>query len=72
MGEYGRRTNPPKEAVSSKLTDSNISDEDYEDAQNVWLTFNIDTMRGYHKLYMMSMIHTFPTSILFTRHECIT
>ena len=53
----------PKEAFHSKLTDSDIGDEDYEHAQNVWRTFNIHTMRGYHNLYMMSMFQPFPTHI---------
>ena len=68
---------PTKEAFHSKLSYSDISDEDYEHAQNVLRTFNIHTMRGYHNLYMMSMLHTFPTPILFSRlgsnnMECIT
>ena len=56
---------PPKEAVHSKLTDSDISDQDYEHAQNEWRTFNIHTMRGYHNLYMISMLHPFPPLIPF-------
>ena len=48
---------PPKEACFSKLTDSGLSDEDYEHAQKVWRTFNIHTMRDYHNLYMMRMLH---------------
>ena len=50
----------PKEAFYSMMTDSDISDEDYEHAQKVWRTFNIHTMREYHNLYMMSMFHPFP------------
>ena len=50
---------PPKEAFFSKLTDSGISDEDYEHAQKVWRTFDIHTMRDYHNLYMKSMLHPF-------------
>ena len=32
---------PPKEAFYSKLTDSEISGEDYERAQTIWKHFNI-------------------------------
>ena len=57
---------PAKEVFHSKLTDSDISDEDYEHAQNVRRTFTIHTLRGYHNLSMMSMLHTFHTPIHFT------
>ncbi len=43
---------PPKNAFYSQLTDSHISDEDYEHAQKVWKTFNCKTMRDYHDLYL--------------------
>ena len=50
---------PTKENFFSKLHNSGISDEDYAHAQNVWRTFNIQNMRGYHDLYMMSMSEWF-------------
>ena len=37
---------PPKEAFHAKLTHSDSKDEDYEHAQNLWRTLNIQTMRG--------------------------
>jgi len=40
---------PPK-AFYSRLYDSDITDEDYEHAQNVWKRFDIQTMRDYHNL----------------------
>ncbi len=43
---------PPKEAFYSQLTDSHISDEDYEHAQKVWKAFGCETMRDYHDLYL--------------------
>ena len=46
---------PPKEKFFSKLDDSGISDEHYAHAQNVTRTFNIQNMRGYHDLYLMSL-----------------
>ena len=60
---------PPKEAFYWKLTDSYIRDEDSEHDQNVWRKFSLRTMRDYYNLYMMSMPHTFPIPIIFTRHD---
>ena len=45
---------PPKEAFHSILNDSDISEEDYIHAQNVWETFKMKTMRDYHDLYLKS------------------
>ena len=45
---------PPKEAFHSVLNDSEISEEDYLHAQNVWETFKMKTMRDYHDLYLKS------------------
>ena len=42
---------PPKEAFYSRLTEEDISDEDYTHAQKVWNVFEIKSMEGYHNLY---------------------
>ena len=42
---------PPKEAFYSKLSDGNISDSDYEQAQRVWETFGCQTLGNYTDLY---------------------
>ena len=47
---------PPKEAFYSKLTDTDISDEDYQHALKVFESFKCGTMRIYHNLYMMSVL----------------
>ncbi|CAH3172097.1 unnamed protein product, partial [Porites evermanni] len=45
---------PPKEEFYSYLNDEGISDDDYQHAINVWNTFNCETIRDYHDLYLKS------------------
>ena len=45
---------PPKEAFYNKLSDSYISDEDYQHAQNVWEFFGCRTFKDYHELYLVT------------------
>ena len=54
---------PPKEAFYSKLNDVNISDEDYQHAQNIWKTFNMKTMGDYHDLYLKQMFYFLQMSL---------
>lgn len=43
---------PPREEFYSKLTESDVSDSDYEFACNVWKEFNISTLGEYSDLYL--------------------
>lgn len=45
---------PPKESFYSKLTDTHISDDDYERANRVWSKFKIKNMGEYHDLYLQT------------------
>ena len=45
---------PPKEAFYSKLTDKDISDDDYKHAHAVWDEFDMKTFKDYHDLYNKS------------------
>ena len=45
---------PDKDAFQSKLTDSHITDEDYEHAQKVWKVFDMKTFREYHDIYLQT------------------
>ena len=42
---------PPKEAFYSKLTEEDISDEDYTHAKKVWKEFKMEHFQDYHNLY---------------------
>ena len=42
---------PPQEAFYSKLTGKGISNKNYKHVLNVWNSFNMETMKDYHKLY---------------------
>ena len=45
---------PTKEKFYSKLNEEDISDDDYQHAQNVWNTFKCQSIRDYHDLYLKS------------------
>ena len=45
---------PKKGEFYSKLNDSNISKEDYENAKRMWQEFEMKTMVDYHDLYLKS------------------
>ena len=64
MEQFDEQQLPPKDAFFSKVHNSGISDEDYAHAQNIWKTFNLQNMRSYHDLFLMSMIDFFTFSIL--------
>ena len=50
--KLGKASLPPKIKLFSKLNNADISDADYKRAQIVWSTFNMQTMRDYHNLYL--------------------
>ena len=45
---------PPKSEFYFRLNDEDISDADYQHAPNVWNTFQCQTIRDYHDLYLKS------------------
>lgn len=47
---------PPKEAFYSKLNDSNISDEEYDFAQQIWNEFNVNSLGEYTDIYLRTNI----------------
>ena len=45
-------TLPPIESFYSELNKSGISEDNYTHAQNVWKTFEMETLQDYHDLYL--------------------
>ena len=45
---------PSKDEFYSNLNMTNISDKDYDHANSVWNTININDLGGYHNLYVQS------------------
>ena len=50
--KLGKASLPPKSKFFSKQNNEDISDADYQRAQNVWNVFGMKTMRDYHDLYL--------------------
>ena len=49
--KLGETSLPPIECFYSRLSDKDISTDDYEHAHKVWDVFGMKTMRDYHDLY---------------------
>ena len=54
VSKFSETQLPPKSEFYSKLNDEDIPEEDYQHAQNVWKTFNFETIKEYHDLYLKS------------------
>ena len=63
---------PPKEAFYSRLSGDNISDEDYEHAQNVWEAFDCNILKDYHDLYLKSDVILLADVFETFRDLCMT
>ena len=53
MDKYNDPTLPPKEAFYSTLTNSDISDEDYQHAQQFFTTFECKNLGDYNDIYLL-------------------
>ena len=54
LSKLAEKQLPPIDRFYSHLTDDGISEDDYKHAQDVWEEFKIQSMRGYHDLYLES------------------
>ena len=58
---------PTKEMFFNSLTNTNISDKDYEHVIKVWNTFNVKNKGEYHDLYLRSDVYLLAEVILHYR-----
>lgn len=54
IDRFNETSLPAREHFNNKLTESSISDADYEHAQSVWKAFNMQTFGDYHDLYLLT------------------
>ena len=52
MAQFDEPQLPTQAEFFNRLNDEPLSDADYEHAQHVWTTFDCQTMRNYHDLYL--------------------
>ena len=61
---YQETSLPRKELFYSKLTQSHISDQDYEHAQKVWDAFECQSLMDYTKLYVAADVYQLAENVL--------
>ena len=62
---------PNKEEFYSKLTESNIKDDEYERAQQIWKHFNIQNLGQYHDLYLQTDVLLLTDVFENFRNKCL-
>ena len=62
---------PSKNEFYSKLNNTDITDEEYKHAQNVWKTFKCKTMKDYHNLYLKTDVMLLTDVMENYRNVCI-
>ena len=69
--KFNEKHLPPREEFYSILNDEYITNEDYKHAQNVWNTFNLESMGEYHDLYLQSDILLLADVFEMFRKTCL-
>ena len=69
--KFNEKHLPPREEFYSILNDEHITNEDYKHAQNVWNTFNLESMGEYHDLYLKSDVLLLADVFEMFRKTCL-
>ena len=69
--KFNEKHLPPREEFYSILNDKHITNEDYKHAQNVWNTFNLESMGEYHDLYLKSDVLLLADVFEMFRKTCL-
>ncbi|PFX15106.1 hypothetical protein AWC38_SpisGene20691 [Stylophora pistillata] len=69
--KFGETELPPKREFYSKLTDCDITDEDYEHAKKIWNELKMKNMGDYHDLYLKSDVHLLADVFEEFRNVCL-
>ena len=62
---------PPRESFFSQLSEENISESDYQHAQQVWKLFECETMRDYTALYVKADTYQLAEVVLELRESIL-
>ena len=52
--KFNDKNLPPKKKFFCMLSDKHITEKNYKHAQNVWNSFNLESMGRYHDFYLKS------------------
>ena len=63
---------PPQSAFHSRLTETDIGDDDYAHAQEVWTTFGMLSFADYHDLYLLTDVLLLADVFEQFRSTCMT
>ena len=64
-------TLPDKDSFYSKLCDNNITDDEYNHAQEVWTTFQVKTLGGYSDIYLKTDVLLLANVFEDFRNNCM-
>ena len=69
--KFAHTSLPDRKAFYSSLALQDISEEDYQHAQNVWRSFDMKTMGDYHDLYLKSDVLLLADCFENFRNQCL-
>ena len=70
--KFSETSLPPKSAFYNDLNNTSISDSEYERAQNVFTSFNMEFLSDYHDLYLITDILLLADVFQVFRNMCLS